>query len=67
MREEEVVGEKRTIRAEYYHDDSGAPAAQQEIVRNLGFTHVGEVREFPRTRTTFVQLEKVPHLIRIIE
>lgn len=67
MIEDQAVGEKRTIRAEYYHDDSQAPAAQQEIVRNLGFTHVGEIRELPRTRSTMVQLEKCPHLIRIIE
>ena len=67
MTEEKAIGEKQTLRAEYYHDDSRAPEAQQEIVRNLGFTHVGEIRELPRTRTTIVQVEKVPHLIRIIE
>jgi len=67
MTEEKPIGDKHTIRAEYYHDASGAPADQQEIVRNLGFTHVGEIREFSRTRPTIVQMEKVPHLIRIIE
>jgi len=67
MTEEKPIGEKQTIRAEYYHDASGAPKAEQEIVRSLGFTHVGEIRELPRTRSTIVQVEKVPHLIRIIE
>lgn len=67
MTEEKAIGEKQTIRAEYFHDASRAPAEKQEIVRNLGFTHVGEIRELTRSRSTIVQLEKVPHLIRIIE
>lgn len=63
---------KETIRTEYYHSDVSATKEQQQIVRSLGFTQVGQILELPvtssRTKTQLAtELNKVPHLIRIIE
>lgn len=64
----EETDEKRlTIRAQYYHSAAEAPREQQQIVRSLGFTEVGQILELARNRSTVMSIEKVPHLIRIIE
>ena len=64
----EETDEKRlAIRAQYYHSAADAPREQQQIVRSLGFTEVGQILELARNRQTIVAVEKVPHLIRIIE
>ncbi len=67
MTEEKKIGERTSIRAQYYHSADRAPKEQQEIVQSLGFTEVGQILELTRNRPTIVALEKVPHLIRIIE
>ena len=58
---------KRTIKAQYYHSDERAPEKQQQIVRELGFTHINQILELPARREILVMIEAVPHLIRIIE
>lgn len=58
---------QRTVRAQYYHSADRAPEKQQQIVRDLGFTHVNQILELPAGRPTLIMIELVPHLIRIIE
>ncbi|MGB9179511.1 MAG: uL30 family ribosomal protein [Pyrinomonadaceae bacterium] len=57
----------RMIRIEYYHSAADAPREQQVIIHQLGFTQVGQIITRPNTREIHQMVEKVPHLIRIIE
>jgi hypothetical protein len=62
-------GAEKTLRIEYYHSSERSPEPQKEIVRELGFTTVGQIIEFPMKKTQLATelAEKVPHLLRIIE
>jgi ribosomal protein L30/L7E len=57
----------KMIRLEYYHSAEGYPHEQQQKVRELGFTRVGQIIERPDTLTMHHIVSDVPHLIRIIE
>ncbi|HKR00158.1 MAG TPA: hypothetical protein VJT09_05765 [Pyrinomonadaceae bacterium] len=57
----------KTIRIEYYQSAEGYPQEQQEKIRTLGFTEVGQIREYPDTLSMHHIVSDVPHLIRIIE
>jgi ribosomal protein L30/L7E len=61
------VSGPKMIRIEYYHSAEGYPAEQQEKVRSLGFTKVGQVLQKPDTPTMHHIISDVPYLIRIIE
>lgn len=55
------------IRIEYYRSAIGFPETQKEIVRSVGFTKLNQVVERPDTAAMRGMVQKVPHLIRIIE
>ncbi|MFL6286520.1 MAG: 50S ribosomal protein L30 [Pyrinomonadaceae bacterium] len=55
------------IRIQYYRSAIGFPETQKEIVRSVGFTKLNQVVERPDTASMRGMVEKVPHLIRIIE
>jgi large subunit ribosomal protein L30 len=55
------------IRIQYYRSAIGFPETQKEIVRSVGFTKLNQVVERPDTAAMRGMVEKVPHLIRIIE
>ena len=58
-------GEK--IRIQYYRSAIGFPKTQKEIVRSVGFTKLNQIVERPDTAAMRGMVQKVPHLIRIIE
>ena len=45
----------------------GFPETQKEIVRSVGFTKLNQIVERPDTSSMRGMVQKVPHLIRIIE
>ena len=55
------------IRIQYYRSAIGFPETQKEIVRSVGFTKLNQVVERPDTAAMRGMVQKVPHLIRIIE
>ena len=55
------------IRIQYYRSAIGFPKTQKEIVRSVGFTKLNQVVERPDTAAMRGMVQKVPHLIRIIE
>ena len=55
------------IRIQYYRSAIGFPDTQKEIVRAVGFTKLNQVVERPDTPSMRGMVQKVPHLIRIIE
>ncbi|HKS28488.1 MAG TPA: 50S ribosomal protein L30 [Pyrinomonadaceae bacterium] len=56
-----------TIRIQYYRSFIAAPKTHKQIVRSLGLTKLNQVVERPDTPATRGFVEKVPHLLRIIE
>jgi large subunit ribosomal protein L30 len=55
------------IRIQYYRSAIGFPKTQKEIVRSVGFTKLNQIFERPDTPSMRGVVQKVPHLIRIIE
>jgi large subunit ribosomal protein L30 len=55
------------LRIQYYRSAIGFPETQKEIVRSVGFTKLNQVVERPDTAAMRGMVQKVPHLIRIIE
>jgi large subunit ribosomal protein L30 len=55
------------IRIQYYRSAIGFPKTQKEIVRSVGFTKLNQIVERPNTQSMRGIVEKVPHLLRIIE
>ncbi len=55
------------IRIQYYRSAIGFPETQKEVVRSVGFTKLNQIVERPDTPSMRGMVQKVPHLIRIIE
>ena len=55
------------VRIQYYRSAIGFPEEQKQVVRSLGLTKLNQTVERPDTRSTRGAVQKVPHLLRIIE
>jgi large subunit ribosomal protein L30 len=55
------------IRIQYYRSFIAAPETHKQIVRSLGLTKLNQIVERPDTPATRGFVQKVPHLLRIIE
>ena len=55
------------IRIQYYRSAIGFPKTQKEVVRSVGFTKLNQILERPDTQSMRGVVQKVPHLLRIIE
>jgi large subunit ribosomal protein L30 len=56
-----------TVRIQYYRSAIGFPKTQKQIVRSLGFTKLNQTVERPDTGAMRGAVNKVPHLLRIVE
>ncbi len=56
-----------TIRIQYYRSTIAFPRTQKEIVLSLGLRKLNQIVERPDTQSMRGMVEKVPHLLRIIE
>ncbi|HYJ46677.1 MAG TPA: 50S ribosomal protein L30 [Pyrinomonadaceae bacterium] len=63
----EQAGGGATIRIQYYRSFIAAPKTHKQIVRSIGLTKLNQIVERPDTPATRGFVEKVPHLLRIIE
>ena len=55
------------VRIQYYRSAIGFPKAQKAVVRSIGFTKLNQTFERPDTPAMRGAVQKVPHLLRIIE
>ena len=55
------------IRIQWYRSTIATPKAHKEVVRSLGLTKLNQIVERPNTASMRGMVEKVPHLLRIIE
>jgi large subunit ribosomal protein L30 len=67
MAEEKKQQEGGKIRIQYYRSAIGFPKTQKAVVRSVGFTKLNQILERPDTPSMRGVVQKVPHLIRIIE
>lgn len=56
-----------SIKIQYYRSVIAFPRKQKEIVRSLGLHKLNQTVERPDTPSMRGVVEKVPHLLRIIE
>jgi large subunit ribosomal protein L30 len=56
-----------TIRIQYYRSTIAFPRTQKEIVLSLGLRKLNQIVERPDTPSMRGAVDKVPHLLRIIE
>ncbi|HEX7177194.1 MAG TPA: 50S ribosomal protein L30 [Pyrinomonadaceae bacterium] len=63
----EQAGGGGTVRIQYYRSAIGFPKTQKQIVRSVGLTKLNQTVERPDTASTRGVVQKVPHLLRIIE
>jgi large subunit ribosomal protein L30 len=56
-----------TIKIQYYRSFISCPLKQKEMVRSLGLRKLNQIVERPDTPSMRGAVEKVPHLLRIIE
>ena len=59
--------EQAKIRIQYYRSTIGFPQTQKDIVLSLGLRKLNQIVERPDTLSMRGAVEKVPHLLRIIE
>jgi large subunit ribosomal protein L30 len=57
----------KTIRIQYYRSSISTPKTHKVIVRSVGFTKLNQIVERPDTPSMRGYVEKVPHLLRIID
>jgi large subunit ribosomal protein L30 len=63
----EQAGAGGTIRIQYYRSSISTPKTHKQIVKSLGLTKLNQIVERPDTPAMRGFVQKVPHLIRIIE
>jgi large subunit ribosomal protein L30 len=55
------------IRIQYYRSFIAAPKTHKTIVRSLGLRKLNQIVERPNTDAMRGAVEKVPHLLRIVD
>ena len=63
----EQAGDGGMIRIQYYRSSISTPKTHKQIVKSLGLTKLNQIVERPDTPAMRGFVEKVPHLLRIIE
>lgn len=59
--------DKAKIKIQWYRSTIATPKAHKELVRSLGLTKLNQIVERPDSASTRGMVNKVPHLLRIIE
>ncbi|HLL70527.1 MAG TPA: 50S ribosomal protein L30 [Pyrinomonadaceae bacterium] len=68
QKKEQAAGEGGgMIRVQYYRSFIAFPKTQKQIVRSLGLTKLNQIVERPDNASMRGVVQKVPHLLRIIE
>jgi len=59
--------EKSSTRIQWYRSTIATPKAHKELVRSLGLTKLNQIVERPDTQSMRGMVNKVPHLLRIVD
>ena len=55
------------IKIQWYRSTIATPKAHKEVVRSLGLTKLNQIVERPDTASMRGMVNKVPHLLRIVD
>ena len=66
-KKEQAIGGGGMIRIQYYRSFIAAPKTHKQIVKSIGLTKLNQIVERPDSPSMRGFVEKVPHLLRIIE
>ena len=61
------MAETKKIRIQYYRSKIQAPVKHKLVVKGLGFTRLNQIVEREDTPAIRGMVEKIPHLVRILE
>ena len=61
------MAETKKIKIQYYRSKIQAPVKHKLVVKGLGFTRLNQIVEREDTPAIRGMVEKVPHLVRIVE
>ena len=61
------MAETKKIRIQYYRSKIQAPVKHKLVVKGLGFTRLNQIVEREDTPAVRGMVEKIPHLVRIVE
>ena len=64
---QQAAGGGGTIRIQYYRSVIAATKAHKQIVRSLGLRKLNQIVERPDTPSMRGFVQKVPHLLRIVD
>lgn len=59
--------ENGTIKIQYYKSMIGYSKKQKAMVKGLGFTKLNQIKEKPDNNSTRGVVNKIPHMLRIVE
>jgi large subunit ribosomal protein L30 len=62
-----MADDTKTIRIEQVRSPIGRPRPQREVLRSLGLRRIRHVVERPDTPAVRGMVEKISHLVRVIE
>jgi large subunit ribosomal protein L30 len=61
------MSENKKIKVQYYRSAIGFSVSQKRIVKGLGFGKLHSTRELADTPSVRGMVNKIPHLVRIVE
>jgi len=64
---EKTTAAKATIRIQYYRSFIATPKKHKDVVRSLGLRKLNQIVERPDNDSMRGAVQKVPHLLRIVE
>lgn len=57
----------KTINIKYAHSPIGRDQSQKDTIRGFGFTRLNQIKSFPDTAAIRGMINKVKHLVQIVE
>lgn len=62
-----MAKKSKTLRIQYFRSGIGRPRRQRAVVKSLGLRRLNQVVERPDSPEIRGMVNKVPHLVRIVE
>ncbi len=61
------MAEKKTLRLQWVRSAIAAPTKHKKVIKGLGFTRLNQVIEREDSPSIRGMVNKVPHLVRVVE
>ncbi len=61
------MASEKTMKLQYFRSMIGTPVKHKAVIKGLGFTRLNQVVEREDTPSVRGMVNKVPHLVRVVE